>query len=498
MNNLYQTYFNTLQKNGVSLFMSFVSTGLYDQNQAWGVLEASDQNPLDSVKYSGTLKFIKEHSKCTDRDMYSLTKTNFSCTNDCSGSGVCVGDGKCECYYGVQGDHCQNSTYTEHVDMCGYKCTFDRGVCVPSQIIGVDRYWQCNCRDPYYGPQCSLFDCQKNCNYNGQCLDANTCKCYPGFKGDLCDIDCGCNGHGVCTADVSKNATCQCDQGYSWSFSTKRCEVSCRSDVKNKYSTIVMDSSQCNRPDEVVCSGCKFGSCVKNTCECWNGYSGIDCSIKVKKINEGSLVGMNLAGIAYYSSEWTFVDAFKMSSDWISLYKDGWTLSGTWGNGQQINLNSNGYPSFLLPGQILVKLLLRDIHLHAPAGRYVCLYDGDGEIDFKFDASVVSIGKGRVEFLFYPTQVVGCFDAYCSDNGILLRLLSTNPNNPVHNIRVIMPGFENSYIEQPFHPYFLQTIRHYSTLRFMDWIGTNNNIQQEWGDRTTPMNATYSTVIIII
>jgi hypothetical protein len=205
---------------------------------------------------------------------------------------------------------------------------------------------------------------------------------------------------------------------------------------------------------------------------------------------------MNVAGIAYYSTEWIFVDVFKMSSDWVSLYKEGWTQSSSWGNGPQINLNSDGYPSFLLPGQIVVKLLLRDIHLHAPAGRYVCLFDGDGEIDFKFDASVVSIGKGRVEFIFTPTEVAGCTAAYCGDNGILLRLLSTNPTNPVHNIRVIMPGFESTYNEQPFHPYFLQSIKHYSSIRFMDWQGINNNAHQEWSERTTPNNATYTTMPI--
>ena len=218
MTHLYQFYFNELKRNGVSLFMAFVSTGLYDQNQAWGVLEASDQNPLSSVKYVGLLNFVKEHSKCSSKVIDTLTSTNFSCTNDCSGSGICTREGQCECYYGVQGDHCQNSSYTEHTDLCGYKCNFDRGVCVPSQIIGVDRYWGCNCIEPYYGPQCSLFDCRDNCNYNGKCLEADVCKCYPGFKGYFCEVDCGCNGHGVCSSQVSTGSvTCQCDQGYSWS-----------------------------------------------------------------------------------------------------------------------------------------------------------------------------------------------------------------------------------------------------------------------------------------
>jgi hypothetical protein len=92
-----------------------------------------------------------------------------------------------------------------------------------------------------------------------------------------------------------------------------------------------------------------------------------------------------------------------------------------------INLRSDGYPAYLLPGQVLLKLMLRDLQRHAPAGRYVCLYDGDGVISFQFDAKVTLVGKGRVEFDFTPTWLDGCYAAYCSDNGIALVLQSTNP-----------------------------------------------------------------------
>lgn len=88
--------------------------------------------------------------------------------------------------------------------------------------------------------------------------------------------------------------------------------------------------------------------------------------------------------------------------------------------------------------------MLRDVHKHAVvAGRYVCLFDGEGEIDFGFDAKVTSITKNRIEFDFSPTERVGCTDAYCGDNGILLRLVRTNPHNPVRNVRVLMPGTEH-------------------------------------------------------
>ena len=80
--------------------------------------------------------------------------------------------------------------------------------------------------------------------------------------------------------------------------------------------------------------------------------------------------------------------------------------------------------------------MLRDVHFHAPAGRYVCLYDGDGVLNFGFDATVATVGKGRVEFDFSPTWLVGCEQAYCTDNGIFMTLVATNPLNPVRNVRI--------------------------------------------------------------
>ncbi len=42
------------------------------------------------------------------------------------------------------------------------------------------------------------------------------------------------------------------------------------------------------------------------------------------------------------------------------------------------------------------------------------------------------------------------------------------------NIRVIRPGFENLFYATTFHPMFLDKIKPYKTLRFMDWLITNN------------------------
>ena len=474
MTGIYVKYFNMLRSAGVRLMMQFTSCGLFSTSMAWGLLEYSDQNPLASPKYLGLQAYVASHRTC---DISTVPSPSYNCSSGCSTSGLCTGQNKCECYYGAKGSQCQNTTYTEHTDLCGYFCNFAQGTCVQDYIVGNDRYWKCQCLSGYYGAQCSLFNCPNSCNYNGQCIDANVCSCYPGYGGTNCDVDCGCNGHGSCIAASAVGApTCLCDAGFVWS--NNKCVAEC-------------SSGSCAGPWDSTCAlPCKYGQCQDGSCRCWAGASGALCDVLTPSTrpNAQSQVGSNLNGISYYDSEWVFVDVMKMSSAWVSLDQPGLLpVNGPWGNGMAINLRRDGYPAYLLPGQILVKLMLRDLQRHAPAGRYVCLYDGDGVISFDFDAKVTLLGKGRVEFDFTPTFVDGCYAAYCSDNGIALKLLSTNPANPVRNIRVIMPGFESTHVKNPFHPWFLKNIARYSVLRFMDWQ-TGGDVA--WVNRTLPSFAT--------
>ena len=61
---------------------------------------------------------------------------------------------------------------------------------------------------------------------------------------------------------------------------------------------------------------------------------------------------------------------------------------------------------------------------------YVLLYDGDGIIQLEFDASIYENSAGRIKFKVNPQTI--------RDNGVLVKLLLTNPLNPVRNIRVFL------------------------------------------------------------
>ena len=74
--------------------------------------------------------------------------------------------------------------------------------------------------------------------------------------------------------------------------------------------------------------------------------------------------------------------------------------------------------------------------------------------------------------------------------GIHMIIRSTNPDNYIRNIRVIMPGFESVYETQPFHPTYVDFLRDFSTLRFMDWGQTVESPPGDWSQRTTRVSAT--------
>lgn len=186
--------------------------------------------------------------------------------------------------------------------------------------------------------------------------------------------------------------------------------------------------------------------------------------------NADSPLGINLSGVVDWSSEMPFVDVFKHSRAWISQ-ADG----KPWGQGPALAVDDDGWVSSLKPGQYATTLMC--VAGGHPAGRYVCLFDGEGELEFAGNARAVQVDPGRIEL-----------DVTSRDT-LMLHLRRTDPTNPVRNIRVLMPGFESTYERQVFYPPFLDRYRPFAVLRFMDWMSTNNSRIARWRDRPQPRHA---------
>ncbi len=187
-------------------------------------------------------------------------------------------------------------------------------------------------------------------------------------------------------------------------------------------------------------------------------------------------LGINLNGPADWNSELPFVDVFRLSRPWISQKK-----RQPWGKGPQLALDEHGWVTRLQPDCWAETPLCTLKPGHYPAGRYTVLYEGRGKLDFWNAAKVVTSEPGRMMIDIDPSQ-----------GGFFLKLMETDPNDYVRNIRVVMPGFEQTYEKNPFHPVFLNRWQGVACLRFMDWMKTNGSKISTWSGRPTPQHATFS------
>ena len=186
-------------------------------------------------------------------------------------------------------------------------------------------------------------------------------------------------------------------------------------------------------------------------------------------------LGMNLNGPADWNSELPFVDVFRLSRQWISQKK-----GEPWGKGPALELDEHGWVRKLTADCWAETPLCTIAAGHYPEGNYTVLYDGEGKLD-AWNAVVVESRPGRM-----------VIEVDSSKGGFYLRLESTSPENYVRNIRVIMPGFEETYQRDPFHPVFIERWRGVACLRFMDWMRTNGSKISKWSDRPRPQDATFT------
>jgi hypothetical protein len=190
-----------------------------------------------------------------------------------------------------------------------------------------------------------------------------------------------------------------------------------------------------------------------------------------------SPLAINPMVVTDWTTEQPFKDAFKEARGWISHQ------GSVWSSALPLDLDSDGWVRSLVPTQAAGTLMFNGNKGRYPAGQYTVLYEGSGTIVIGHDATVVSSQPGKITIqVNHPT-----------DAGIYLKITATTPSNYIKNIRVVMPGQLATYATQPFNPVFLDIIKDFSVLRFMDWGRTNNSPLVNWSDRATGTSAFQST-----
>lgn len=527
MKNITENYYDEVL-GVVDVALHFGTIGQYSQYGSWSLMESSTQNPRSAPKYEAVMQILRNRTSRFCPLLQSIDMCAPGSDHNCSGGhGWCLQDGseQCLCYTGFAGSTCSEVDFIDSFD-CGYECSFDRGTCRVTRVEDeFYRFFECDCSAGYSGRTCARTQCKNSCHWNGECIDADICSCYPGYAGEFCEIDCGCGGHGQCNQSIISDSTavqqvsCLCDEGWQWDDDSRQCVWACDCGLDSK-------STVCAGPGICACqSNChNSGTCVNGRCQCWAGFYGDECEMfdEARKPNHLSPIGMNVGGVGY-GHESVFVDVMKHSGDLVSIYADDMAVEAddqyTWGNGQPIwefNGSLSSWPSpaniTTVPGrgypfrldseyQNIIALTLRDLCFHGTNGDYVVLYDGNGTLDFGMDATITSRRKGRVDINVQLTCDPSCWfdkadwEPYCTDNGLSIQWTALDENDPIRNIRILLPHFESTYMQQPFHPLFLRDTQRYQTLRFMDFHETNSwpvNATPSWDYRTKPIDRTQS------
>ena len=192
--------------------------------------------------------------------------------------------------------------------------------------------------------------------------------------------------------------------------------------------------------------------------------------------NDGVPLGINLGSFPSWEQP-VFVDVFKQARSWISQRN-----GASWGGGGDLDLDENGWIKSFASTEHFAETPILDGVKCIPYGDYVVLYEGEGTITFGMSSVTVKSST--------PGRIVINYNDNVQNRGIWLQVRSVNSSNYIKNIRVLMPGHEETYLTEPHYQPFLDVWRQYKVIRFMDWLATNGNAVTTWSQRSTPRNHT--------
>ena len=194
-------------------------------------------------------------------------------------------------------------------------------------------------------------------------------------------------------------------------------------------------------------------------------------------------LAMGLMGIADWSTQMPFVNIFKQARPWIGFEKE----STEWGgiSFEQLYqvgaLDDYGWVKKIPKNVNFVRSV---IHWNSETaeqyrkGDYIISYQGTGEItvsNLEGPLTITSVKNGIIEF-FYPGSGLIAIDIFSSD--------TDSNGNYIRNISLYRK--EHSWLQEIgaiFNPDWIKKIRDLRTVRFMDWMETNNSTQSSWQNR---------------
>ncbi len=199
-------------------------------------------------------------------------------------------------------------------------------------------------------------------------------------------------------------------------------------------------------------------------------YSGQSDSAAAAAARPTTL-GLNLFGLANYNRQQVYLNMISQS-EWFSSRGREWTPMSA------AQLDEHGWVKQLESGQTAPRPLTLP-----PAGMgdasVRCEYRGRGRMTAGGIARITSQAAGAVTLTLSPTG--------SAEDGAWIELVETDPADPVRDIDCRETAYPR---EARFHPAFLEFLKGFKTVRFLDWQKINDNKPVSWAARPTLASTT--------
>lgn len=223
-------------------------------------------------------------------------------------------------------------------------------------------------------------------------------------------------------------------------------------------------------------------------------------NLLAKKKHSRYLLGSNTNEVREDNASIPFVDLFKSSIPFSDTHP--------WLSGKNVQYDTNGWPINLNNEVAGTKFLNRLPLGTVPNGHYTVLYDGHGQIDYGNDARLISRHQGK-DIIFIDAGKDNILNA-----SLIIKRI--DKHNPVNNIRILLPGgicqnnpfrrvsqqtdcpddrylsFEKHHQSILFNPDYLNFMKDFRLIRFMNMSGMTRNPIKHWENRNKRSKATWA------
>jgi hypothetical protein len=180
-----------------------------------------------------------------------------------------------------------------------------------------------------------------------------------------------------------------------------------------------------------------------------------------------SMLGVNVASVDYFSGERSFSNLL-MGSEWIDP-----------DNGYRVydasRINADGYVANLAASETAVVVLTPPAATLAGTNVSIrCTFTGTGTVDLQGTLTNKTIGDHRVDFTWPATPI--------NEQRVFLQVKNVAASDPVRNLDCREADLSRT---QMFAPEFMDAMKPFGVIRFLDWSGVNGNANFTWADRRT-------------